>query len=73
MKHTMKRFDEELVALKEHVLSMGGLVERAIGHAVTAMLEQDEKLALKTIERDRAINALEVQCDEMTRDILIRR
>jgi len=73
MQHTMKRFDEELVQLKEHVLSMGGLVERAIGHAVTSMLEQDEKLALKTIERDRAINALEVQCDEMTRDILVRR
>ncbi|MDQ6968005.1 MAG: phosphate signaling complex protein PhoU [Mariprofundaceae bacterium] len=73
MQHTMKRFDEELVALKEHVLSMGGLVERAIGDAVTAMLEQDEKLALKTIERDRAINALEIQCDEMTRDILVRR
>ena len=73
MQHTMKRFDEEMVELKEHVLSMGGLVERAIGDAVTSMLEQDEKLALKTIERDRAINALEVQCDEMTRDILVRR
>jgi len=73
MQHTMKRFDEEMIELKEHVLSMGGLVERAIGHAVKAMLNQDEKLALKTIERDRAINALEVQCDEMTRDILVRR
>jgi len=73
MQHTMKRFDQELVQLKEHVLSMGGLVERAIVDAVTAMIEQDEKLALKTIERDRAINALEVQCDEMTRDVLVRR
>ncbi len=73
MQHTIKRFDEEMVELKEHVLSMGGLVERAVGHAVRAMIEQDEKLALKTIERDRAINALEVQCDEMTRDILVRR
>jgi len=73
MQHTMKRFDEEMEQLKELVLSMGGLVERAVGHAVKAMLEQDEKLALKTIERDRAINALEVQCDEITRDILVRR
>ncbi|MDQ7056980.1 MAG: phosphate signaling complex protein PhoU [Ghiorsea sp.] len=37
------------------------------------MLEQNEKLAKKTIKRDRAINALEVQCDEMTRDMLVRR
>jgi len=71
--HTIKRFDEELNKLKELVLSMGGLVERAIGHAVKSMLEQDEVLAKKTIERDKAINALEVQCDEMTRDILVRR
>jgi phosphate transport system protein len=73
MQHTMKRFDEEMDQLKEHVLSMGGLVERAIGDAVQSMLEQDEKLALRTIDRDRAINALEVQADEMTRDILVRR
>ncbi len=71
--HTFKRFSDELESLKNHVLSMGGLIERAIGHAVQSMLEQDEKLANKTIERDRAINALEVQCDEMTRDILVRR
>ncbi len=71
--HTIKRFDEELDKLKELVLSMGGLVERAIGHAVKSMLDQDEALAKKTIERDKAINALEVQCDEMTRDILVRR
>ncbi len=71
--HTMKRFDEELTELKEHVLSMGNLVERAVRNAVKCMLEQDEALAEKTLERDKAINALEVQCDEMTRDILVRR
>jgi len=71
--HTMKRFDEELDALKEHILAMGGLVERAVGNSVKSMLEQNEKLAKKTIKRDRAINALEVQCDEMTRDLLVRR
>lgn len=71
--HTMKRFDEELSELKELVLAMGGLVERAVGNAVKSMIEQDEELAEKTMERDKAINALEVQCDEMTRDILVRR
>jgi phosphate transport system protein len=69
----MKRFDEELSELKEHILAMGGLVERAVENAVKSMLEQDEKLATKTLDRDAAINALEVQCDEMTRAILIRR
>jgi len=73
MQHTMKRFDEEMIKLKEHVLSMGGLVERAIRHSVRAMLEKDEKRALRTIDRDHAINAMEVQSDLMTRDILVRR
>jgi len=71
--HTLRRFDDELTQLKERVLSMGGLVERAIGNAVKSLLEQDEKLARKTIRRDDAINALEVQCDDITRSILVRR
>ena len=71
--HTMKRFDEELNKLKELVLAMGGLVERAVGNSVQSMLEQDSALAEKTMEQDKAINALEVQCDELTRNILVRR
>jgi len=71
--HTMKRFDEELTELKSHILAMGGLVERAIENAVKSMLEQDDVLANKTIDKDAVVNAMEVQCDEMTRSILIRR
>ena len=71
--HTLRRFDNELSELRECVLSMGGLVERAIGNAVKSLLQQDEKLARETIQRDAAINALEIQCDDMTRGILVRR
>jgi len=73
MQHTTKRFDEELMQLKEHVLSMGALVERAIKQSVRSLLEHDEKRALRTIDRDHAINAMEVECDVLTRDILVRR
>ncbi len=73
MQHTMKRFDEELDTLRTHILAMGSLVEKAIANGVKSMIEQNEKLANKTIKRDEAINALEVQCDEMTREILVRR
>jgi len=73
MQHTTKRFDEELIKLKERVLSMGCLVERAIKNSVRSLLEQDEKRALRTIDRDHAINAMEVEIDLMTRDILVRR
>jgi len=52
---------------------MGGFVERAIRHAMQSMLDQDDVLARKTIKRDRIINAMEIQCDNMTRNILARR
>lgn len=70
--HTLTRFDTELDQLKKHILSMGGMVERAIKNAVSSILEQNKDLAEKTIERDKAINALEIQSDEITRNILVR-
>jgi len=71
--HMVKRFDEELTELKNRVLSLGGLVEKAIANAMISLLQQDTELARKTVERDKAVNALEVQCDEMTRRILALR
>jgi len=71
--HTLRRFDDELSQLKERVLSMGGLVERAIENALESLLEQNDRLARKTINRDAAINAMEIQCDDITRGILVRR
>jgi len=71
--HIIKRFDRELDQLREHILSMGGFVERAIRHSMQSMLDQDDVLARKTIKRDKIINAMEIQCDNMTRNILARR
>jgi len=71
--HTIKRFEDELNELKERVLAMGGLVERAIRRSMKALNNLDTKRALKVIERDKAINALEVEIDEMTRNILALR
>lgn len=71
--HTVKKFDEEISELKTRVNSLGGLVEKAIAGAMESLFSGDAELARKTIERDKAINALEVQCDDMTRSILVRR
>jgi len=71
--HTMKRYEDELIALKEKILDMGALVEKAIRRAMKALTEHDLKRARKVVERDRAINALEVEIDEMTRRILALR
>jgi len=71
--HTIKRFEDELNELKERVLAMGGLVERAIRRSMKALNNLDASRARKVIERDKAINALEVEIDEMTRNILALR
>ncbi len=71
--HTIKRFEDELTLLKEKVLSMGGLVEKAIRRSINALTEQNTKKARKVIERDKAINALEVEIDNMTRSLLALR
>jgi len=69
----MKRFENELNKLRETILGMGSLVEDSVTRGMEALVKQDVAAARKVIEADKAINALEVECDEMTRALLVRR
>ncbi|ATX81505.1 phosphate transport system protein [Mariprofundus ferrinatatus] len=71
--HTNKRFEDELNELKNKILAMGGLVEKATRRSINSLVKHDAKRAHKVIERDHAINALEVEIDEMTRTMLALR
>ena len=71
--HTVKRFEDELALLKEKVLSMAALVEKAVRRSMKSLIERDVKRARKVIERDSAINELELEIDKMTRNILALR
>ncbi|HXH64758.1 MAG TPA: PhoU domain-containing protein, partial [Mariprofundaceae bacterium] len=71
--HTTTRYDEELNDLRSHVLSMGERVQASIGNATKVIFEQDRSIAQKIIEHDKAINDLEMACDEMTCTLLVRR
>ncbi|MDX8408729.1 MAG: phosphate signaling complex protein PhoU [Mariprofundales bacterium] len=70
--HTYRPFDEELAQLRDQVLLMGGMVERAIQDSMTALVEDDEDLARLTIERDQEVNAMEIGCDERARMVIMR-
>jgi len=50
--------------LKTMILSLGGLVERAVGQAIRTVEERDVELARKTIEGDREIDLMEVDVEE---------
>jgi len=71
--HTIKSFEGELNDLKEKILEMGGLVEKALNRSMNSLIKHDTKRAHKVIERDSVINDLELDIDEMTRAILALR
>lgn len=59
-----RHFDEELEALKQTLLAMGGLVEDQIRRVMRALVERDDALAREVIDRDRQVNAYDVEVDE---------
>ena len=65
-----RHFHEELDALKQTLLAMGGLVEDQIRRVMVALLERDDDLAREVIERDRQVNAYDVEIDEKCVELL---
>jgi phosphate transport system protein len=60
----MAIFDDELQHLKGKLLKMGSLVEDAIKTSIQALLDRDNALAQRIIEKDHLINTLDVEIDE---------
>jgi phosphate transport system protein len=71
--HTVKAFDEDIIRLRGLVSEMGGLVEVAIGESMDALIKGSHSLADAVIARDKRIDALEQQIDQLTvRTIALR-
>src|SRR5262245_47841005 len=65
-----RHFHEELEALKQTLLAMGGLVEDQIRRVMRAVTEPDGALALEVIERERQVNTYDVEVDEKCVELL---
>jgi len=65
-----RHFHEELEALKQTLLAMGGLVEDQIRRVMRALLERDSILAQEVIDRDARVNAYDVEVDEKCVELL---
>ena len=63
--HTDRHYEEQLKSLHQHILEMGGLVEKQIAHAIQALVQRDSDLARETIERDHAVNRMDVEVDDL--------
>lgn len=71
--HISTQFNEELQEIRTQMLEMGGLVEKQINDAVTALIEGDSKLGEQVRVNDDIINQMERKIDEECMRILARR
>src|SRR5438876_7776601 len=65
-----RHLHEELDALKQPLLAMGGLVEDQIRRVMRALIDRDGDLAQEVIDRERQVNAYDVEIDEKCVELL---
>jgi len=71
--HISQQFNVELEHVKNHLLEMGGLVERQVGDAIKAIIDADSDLAVSVRANDKRINQMEIDIDEECTRIIARR
>ncbi|MEK9815542.1 MAG: PhoU domain-containing protein, partial [Limnobacter sp.] len=71
--HTSKQYDAELESLRTRVLQMGGLVENQIVSAIEGLGAADTQIFKDVIRREKEVNDIELEIDELCNHILARR
>ena len=71
--HISGQFNKELEDIRNHVLTMGGLVEEQIRDAIRAFTTADVELAEQVIKQDNQIDALEIALDRECTQIMALR
>lgn len=68
-----QEFDAELLELKKKILTMGGLVEAMIADSLTALTTRDSQLAEDVQSRDRQVDRMEMESDDLAVRIIALR
>lgn len=71
--HISRRFNKDIEALRNKVLTMGGVVEVQLARAISAIVTGDSELGLRVAEDDYKVNDLEVSIDEECSRLLATR
>ncbi|MGZ8998805.1 MAG: phosphate signaling complex protein PhoU, partial [Allosphingosinicella sp.] len=61
--HTVKAFDEDLDQLRALISQMGGLAENAIRESMRCLAQRDCEGALRVVEDDKKLDALEAEAE----------
>ena len=65
-----RHFEHDLEELKQRLLWMGSLAERAVHQAVHAVLDAEEHLAETVLSEEDAINEMQIEIDERVQRLL---
>jgi phosphate transport system protein len=68
-----RHLDDELSALRDRVLLLGGEAEQALERAMHSLSERDSEVAREVLEHDDQIDQLEVEIDRQCIDIIALR
>jgi phosphate transport system protein len=63
-RHTSREYERELREIKEGLLYLGALVEKAIGRSVKSLIDRDTELARKVVCDDGDIDRLDIEIEE---------
>jgi phosphate transport system protein len=72
-KHIVTSFEADLKRLRDMIAGMGGLVERAVADAATALLDRDPEFAARVVEMDPKIDAEERAVEQFAIQLLALR
>jgi len=72
--HTHKQFDAEMEAIRSGVLTMGGLVEKQLTRALSALADEDTADLIDAVGADeQAINRMQMEIDQQCTQIIAKR
>ncbi len=71
--HISRQFNTELENLRQKMMTMGGMVEEMLKHALQAVIHADTELAEQVIAADDRVNRIEKQLDEECTLVIARR
>src|ERR1700733_1720259 len=62
--HLVKSFDNDLKRLRDMLTEMGGIVESQVAMAAEAIMDRDSSIAMKVVEEDPKVDALEREVEQ---------
>lgn len=63
--HLVKSYEQQLSRLHDKVVEMGGAVENQLVEAAAAVLEKDSEAAMRAVEADPGVDAIEREIEQM--------